>query len=114
MRLSNAVVDEFYDQVVEDPRLSRFFEGADMNSLRKHQFSFMRYSFSEGRAGTYTGRQLSDAHSRLIRDMGLNENHFDYVVEDLVNVLEKFQVPENLIQQVVKTVSPLREHFVVA
>jgi len=71
----------------------------------------MRYAFSEGRAGNYTGRQISDAHSRLIRDLGLNEEHFDYVAEDLVTVLNRFEVPQAIIDGVVAAVSPLRKLF---
>ena len=107
-----AVVDEFYQAALADERLSRFFEGADMEALKKHQFNFMRYAFSEGRAGGYSGQQIGHAHSRLIRDLGLNENHFDYVAEDLVATLNKFNVPQTIVDGVVAAVSPLRASFV--
>lgn len=110
----SAVVDEFYKAAIADQRLAKFFEGADMESLKKHQFNFMRYAFSEGRTGNYTGRQIGDAHARLIRDHGLNEEHFDYVAEDLVAVLNKFNVPQSIIDGVVAAVSPLRDLFVQA
>ena len=109
-----AVVDEFYQAALADSRLSRFFEGADMETLKRHQFNFMRYAFSQGQAGGYSGRQVGEAHSRLIRDLGLNENHFDYVAEDLVATLNKFSVPQSIIDGVVAAVSPLRDSFVQA
>ncbi len=107
----NAVVDEFYAAALRDERLARFFVGVDMEKLKGHQFNFMRYAFSEGRAGTYTGRALATAHERLNRELGLNETHFDYVAEDLVSVLNQFAVPEDIIAGVVEVVSPLRELF---
>ncbi|MFN9624360.1 MAG: group I truncated hemoglobin [Cyanobacteriota bacterium] len=109
-----AVVDEFYKAAIADQRLSRFFEGADLESLKRHQFNFMRYTFSEGRSGNYTGRKIGDAHSRLIRDFGLNEEQFDYVAEDLVAVLNRFEVPQAIIDGVVAAISPLRELFMQA
>jgi hypothetical protein len=33
----HAVIDTFYVNVVKDPELSRYFEGADMLKLKKHQ-----------------------------------------------------------------------------
>lgn len=106
-----AVVDEFYDTATNDERLASFFEGADMDSLRKHKFSFMRYAFSDGQAGDYTGRSIQNAHSRLISELGLNENHFDYVAEDVVSALNKFNVPQEIIDDVVAVVAPLHSFF---
>lgn len=110
----SAVVDAFYGAAINDPRLARFFEGTDLDSLKHHQFNFMRYAFSEGRSGSYTGRQIGQAHGRLIRDLGLNETHFDYVAEDLIATLNKFSVPQEIIDGVVATVVPLRELFIQA
>lgn len=109
-----AVVNDFYNSTLEDERLAKFFDGADLDSLKRHQFNFMRYAFSEGRAGTYTGRQISDAHANLIRNFGLNEQHFDFVAEDLVATLNKFNVPQEIIDGVIATIAPLRDLFIVS
>ncbi len=107
----NAVVDAFYSKVLEDPRLVPFFEGADIAALKRHQFNFMRFAFSEGRVGSYSGRNMRQAHERLMREKGLTGTHFDYVAEDLVGTLQQFKVPQDIIDGVVAAVSPLRVHF---
>jgi hypothetical protein len=40
-------VDEFYQRVVADPALERFFEGTSLQRLKAHQFNFMRMAFTE-------------------------------------------------------------------
>jgi truncated hemoglobin YjbI len=38
-----AAVDAFYERVLVDKALERFFEGHDHAKLRRHQFNFLRY-----------------------------------------------------------------------
>ncbi len=79
--------------------------------LKKYQFNFLRYAFSDGRVGRYTGKPIYHAHKRLIEELGLNTTHFDYVAENLVSTLNGLNVPQPIIDRVIGTVGPLRQIF---
>lgn len=49
-------------------------------------------------------------HSRLF-EIGLNETHFDMVAGHLVTSMKELAIPEDLINDVVAVVVPLREVF---
>ncbi len=106
-----AAVDAFYQTNLADERLLGFFGGVDLVGLKKHQFNFLRYAFSDGRVGRYTGKSIHHAHKRLIEELGLNTTHFDYVAENLVSTLNGLNVPQPTIDRVIGTVGPLRQIF---
>ena len=64
-----------------------------------------------GGTKAYSGRTMAAAHSRLIRDHGLNASHFDLVAGHLVSSLQDLSVAPELIQEVVAVVGPLRSVF---
>ncbi len=102
-------VEQFYAKNLADDRINHFFGDTDLEKLRRHQFNFLRYAFSEGRI-QYRGEAIKDAHSNSIAK-GLNGYHFDCVAENLVATLTALAVPQDIIDQVVATVSPLRAIF---
>jgi len=91
------VVDKFYAHVLEDNRINQFFRGVDMPSLRQHQKSFLAYAF--GGTPAYDGRTLRAAHGNP-RGMGLNDDHFDAVIENLSMTLQEVGVASELIDEV--------------
>ncbi|MEN9222167.1 MAG: group 1 truncated hemoglobin [Thermostichus sp. BF3_bins_97] len=93
-----AAVDNFYQRVLADERISHFFAGVDMQKQRGHQINFLTYAF--GGSSQYRGRSMQKAHQRLVEDMGLTNVHFDAVVENLVATLQELNVPNPLIQEV--------------
>ena len=56
------------------------------------QIQFMSYAF--GGLKEYHGKNMWQAHERLIREKGLNDSHFDIIVKHLVESLQKFKVPQ--------------------
>jgi hemoglobin len=93
----NAAVDIFYRKVLKDDRISRFFTGVDMAKQAAKQKSFLTMAF--GGPNNYTGLDMRNAHARLVKE-GLNDSHFDAVVEDLGATLKELKVPDNLIAEV--------------
>jgi hemoglobin len=91
-------VDRFYEKVLNDARIKHFFENVDMKEQRKHQKAFLTYAF--GGTSQYQGRAMQQAHKRLVEEMGLSDEHFDAVVENLVETLKKLNISDDLIQQV--------------
>jgi hemoglobin len=52
-----------------------------------------------GGPNTYTGKDLRTAHKPLV-DRGLNDTHFNIVIEHLKTTLKELEVPDDLIEQV--------------
>lgn len=93
----NAAVPLFYQKVLADDSLARFFSGMDVERIKRHQASFLTYAF--GGPNEYAGRSLGPAHHRLVKDMGLTHQHFDAVVNHLGATLSELGVEANLIGQ---------------
>lgn len=101
-----AIVDEFYDKVLSDDRLSHFFENTNMDHLRSHQKLFIMYIF--GGADSYIGKNLHEAHKHLVDNMGLSDDHFDVMLENLRSTLAEFKIDDNLIEEALEITKSLR------
>jgi hemoglobin len=93
----NAAVDIFYRKVLKDDRIKHFFDGVDMAKQAAKQKAFLTMAF--GGPNNYTGEDMRKGHAHLVA-RGLNDSHFDAVVEDLGATLTELNVPGNLIAQV--------------
>jgi hemoglobin len=92
----NAAVDIFYRKVLGDFRINRFFGTSDMDKQIAKQRSFLTMAF--GGPNSYTGKDMRSAHARLV-DMGLNDDHFNAVMEHLGATLTELKVPPALIAE---------------
>ena len=92
----NAAVDIFYRKVLADDRINKFFEGIDMESQAAKQKSFLTMAF--GGPNNYSGKDMRDGHAHLVKQ-GLNDSHFDAVMENLGATLTELNVPGELIAQ---------------
>lgn len=101
-----SAVTLFYEKVLGDPELARFFAGLDMPAQIKKQVAFMTMAF--GGPHRYTGRDLAEAHAPLVR-RGLTDDHFDRVATYLKASLEELSVAASLIQEVLRTVETTRD-----
>lgn len=95
-------VEKFYAKVLADERVQHFFAHTDMQQQKQHQKAFMTYAF--GGAEHWNGRPMRDAHKELVAEMGLSDQHFDAIAEDLVATLVELEIPQPLIDEVVKIV----------
>lgn len=93
----DAAVDNFYRRVLTDDRVARFFEGVDMDRQRSKQKAFLTMAF--GGPNNYTGLDMRKGHAHLVK-MGLNDSHFDAIIELLGGTLRDMGVGQDLIQQV--------------
>ena len=92
----NAAVDIFYRKVLKDDRINRFFEGVDMDKQAATQKAFLTMAF--GGPHNYTGEDMRRGHAHLVAQ-GLNDSHFDAVMEHIGATLTELNVPANLIAQ---------------
>jgi hemoglobin len=79
-----AAVDIFYRKVLSDDRISRFFDDVDMERQAAKQKAFL--TMVTGGPANYTGQDMRRGHAHLVAQ-GLNDDHFDAVVELLAGTL---------------------------
>lgn len=90
----DAAVDIFYRKVLADDRINQFFEDVDMERQAAKQKAFLTVAF--GGPNNYTGKDMRDGHAHLVA-RGLNDSHFDAVMEHLGATLKELNVPDELI-----------------
>ena len=103
----DAAVDLFYRKVLRDESINFFFEHTDMEQQHKKQKAFMTMAF--GGPHTYTGKDMRQAHKKLVKEKGLSEEHFDAVAGHLKATLEELNVANDLIHEVLKIVGSTRD-----
>ena len=102
----DAAVDKFYRKVLSDDRICHFFDSVDMEKQAAKQKAFLTMAF--GGPANYSGLDMKRAHEHLVAN-GLNDLHFDAVVENLGATLKEMGVSEDLIAQVAATAETTRE-----
>jgi hemoglobin len=106
-----ATLDIFYAETPRDPALSRFFAGVDLNRLKAHQHAFMTKALTEIPEGEDVGAYMTRGHARLVRDLDMDETHFDAVAAHLAGALAQLGVAAPLVEEVVGVIAPLRDVF---
>ena len=94
-----AVVDDFYDRLVADEEIGPFFEGSNMELLRRTQTDFL--CEAAGGPETYDAAPIREAH----RHVPFTPAHIQRAVELLEESLDAFDVPEEDAETVVKAVA---------
>jgi hemoglobin len=88
-----AVVDEFVTRVAGDARINAFFAATAADPKRLAGFKAKlvdQICQASGGPCKYKGKDMKHAHA----GMGVQDAHFDALVEDLVGALDKFKVAE--------------------
>lgn len=98
-----AVVDDFYERVLDDEQLTPYFEDTEMEDLRAHQVQFI--SAVAGGPVEYSGANMREAHAHL----GIEEAHFDLVGRYLREALEENGVPDEHVEAIMSEVVALED-----
>ena len=101
----DATVDLFYKKVMADNRINLFFKNINLRKQSQKLKTFLVYAF--GGTDKYTGRTLREAHAKLV-ERGLNDSHFDAVLENLGNSLKELGVSEDLIKEAANIAESVR------
>jgi len=99
----DAAVDLFYTKVLADERISHFFDNLDMAAQANKQKAFLTMAF--GGPNNYTARDMRSSHAHL----GLEESHFDAVVELLASTLSELGVSNDDIGEVAKIADSVKD-----
>jgi len=102
----SAVVDRFYDRVLDDPELNPFFERTNVAWLRKRLAVFIAQAV--GGPAEYRGRDMKTVHERL----AIQPVHFDRTAGHLVAALNSLDVLPSLIDELIAVIAPLKADIV--
>jgi hemoglobin len=92
-----AALDHFYGKVLADDRISRFFEGIDVDEVKAKQADFLAMAF--GGPNRYDGRDLRAAHARP-RARGLEDSSFEVFMGHFRDTLEELGVDRGRVDEV--------------
>jgi hemoglobin len=101
-----AVVDQFVANVAADDRINGFFANADIPGLKGKLVD--QICQASGGPCTYTGLDMKTAH----RGMGVSDEHFNALVEDLIAALDTFNVPEREKNELLGALGPMKADIV--
>lgn len=108
------LVCNFFDEIVENPGLQPFFRNISVSALKTHQVKLFRVIFGKEEEKPEEEDLLDymlRTHTRLFRELGLNEAHFDMVASCFVQGLQTFQVDQGMVDECVAILVPLRVIF---
>ena len=102
----SAVVDDFVANVAADKRINKFFAKANVPRLKARLIE--QLCQASGGPCVYTGADMKTAHA----GMGVRNEDFDALVQDLVKSLNKFKVPKAEQKEIASVLLPMRKDIV--
>ena len=104
-----AVTDDLLPRLMADARLARFWTNRAADSIRREKQLLVDYlCASAGGPLYYTGRDMATTHKGL----GITDDHFNALVEDLVAALDQFNVPEREKNELLGALGPMKGDIV--
>ena len=103
-----AAVEKFYEKVLADKELQRFFAKTNMTWLKMRQTQFMTQAL--GGPAEYKGRSMKSAHAQLL----IEPRHFERVGTHLAVTLTELGVPPQVVDSVMEKIGGLQEEIVTA
>jgi len=101
------VTDLFYQKVLNDDLVSRFFEDTDMEKQRLKQKSFLSMAF--GGPYHYSDLDLRAGHKPLIEKYGLSDVHFNRIMEIFKETLTELNISANELQGMMEILESMRD-----
>ncbi len=95
-------VEQFYERIAADATLAPYFEGVDMDRLRRHQIDLLVAAV--GGPSRYTGRSMAMAH----RGMHITPAAFDRVLGHLNAALVDVGADDRTIREVLRSLAAMR------
>eukprot|EP00798_Chlamydomonas_sp_ICE-L_P003674 gene3674-13749_t len=108
---SKKVIDMLFDKILADVELAYFFEGVDMEYLKKKQEVMMDVMF--GGLQALETVYLREAHLEAIKHRGLTERHWERFVKHFEVTLRELsqQIPEEKRKSAVANIRATRMYF---
>ena len=100
------LVSDFYDRVLEEEDVAPFFRNTEMSKLIDHQTKF--WATLLGGPVSYTDEQLRKLHT----SMGIEDNHFDVVLDLVQETLEDHDIDEQAVAGIIEKMNTYRSVIV--
>lgn len=105
----SAVVSDFADRLVTDPKLIKHFGGFSTDRLQQFKtFNIQLVCMATGGPCTYEGRSMLKTH----QGSRISEADFNQVAANLVATLDKFKVPDRERSELLTIVGSLKGDIV--
>ncbi len=104
----SAAVETFYEKVLADPELKKFFAKTNMNWLKLRQAQFFTQAL--GGPGEYKGKSMRSAHAGLL----IEKRHFERVGTHLAVTLSEMGVSPDVVDAVMDKIAALEPEIVTA
>ncbi|RTL45612.1 MAG: group 1 truncated hemoglobin [Burkholderiales bacterium] len=91
--------DDFYERMLKDPRIARYFDGVNTNYLKRVLGDY--FCVVAGGPCTYDGVSMKDAHAHL----GIDRAAFNALVEHLQDAMHAADVPFGVQNQLLARVA---------
>ncbi len=101
-----AVVDDFVGRVAKDDRINGKFANANIPRLKEKLVE--QICQASGGPCTYTGRDMKTTHA----GMGITDDEFGALVEDLVATLNKFEVGKREKEELLGALGSMKKDIV--
>ncbi len=101
----DAFVPLLFEKVAADDRINGFFRGVNMDVQAAQLNAFLTMGF--GGPNNYTGKDLRESHKGLL-ERGLNDSHFDAMMEHINATLDELNVPADLLSETMAAAEGLR------
>ena len=88
---------KLYYHILEDDRINHFFKDVDIKKQSVKMNLFLTYIF--GGPSLYTGRNMRKSHKAVV-EQGLNDSHFDAMLENVHATLNEMEIAADLQKQV--------------
>lgn len=109
-----AVVDDFIDRVMDDPRLNANPKVAEAHHrVSRAGFKYLvteQVCHATGGPQRYTGRSMQDSHAHL----GINEVEWRAFMDDLRQTFDRFEIPAEFRAELTAIVESVKADIVAA
>ena len=95
----NAVVDNFYQRVINDEQLGKFFANASVDRIKSMQHQL--FGVALGAPLTYEGRPLNEVH----RGLGITRDDLSVYINHLLDTLEEMNIGKDKANQFVSRIA---------
>ena len=102
----NALVDSFYELILNDPELAPFFENINPHKLAGKHIAFMTLAF--GGPSIYEHESLRLKHEPLV-EKGLNDGHVDLFLKHLREAMALLDFDNDVIEEAIALSNSYRD-----
>ena len=103
----DALIGAFYFNMLRDGRVADVFSQVDIEAVMSRQRDILMLSFANDDA--CANRQLRAAHRRLVQEQGLEEPHFDALIDILARTLDDLGHTGQLGRSIIGRFAALRD-----